>query len=305
MVPDRALSLSDGAIAAWGRAEGAFLSARARDAWRSRSRSTWTSPGRSCSKANREARAARRRWRQAESPGAATRECIPGLEATQPAVRAAQAGARPTRSADALAYLEDELQRFAREATCPDCEGTRLSPLARHVTRARRDPAGAVRAGLWPSCASIFPSSLEAAARASIVTERLLRDIRSRVGALLDLGLDYLSLDRSAATLSGGEIERIRLATQIGSGLVGVLYVLDEPSAGLHARDNERLIASLHRLRDQGNSVLVVEHDEATIRAADHVIDLGPGAGARRAADGAGHACRARRACPTRPREPT
>ena len=112
-----------------------------------------------------------------------------------------------------------------------------------------------------------------------MIAERVLKEIRARLQFLVDVGLDYLTLDRSAATLAGGEAQRIRLASQIGSGLVGVLYVLDEPSIGLHQRDNRRLIETLERLRDLGNTVIVVEHDEETIRVADHVVDIGPGAG--------------------------
>ena len=112
-----------------------------------------------------------------------------------------------------------------------------------------------------------------------MIAERVLKEVDARLGFLLDVGLDYLSLDRPAATLSGGEAQRIRLATQIGSGLVGVLYVLDEPSIGLHQRDNHRLIQTLTRLRDLGNTLIVVEHDEDTIRTADWVVDIGPGAG--------------------------
>ena len=112
-----------------------------------------------------------------------------------------------------------------------------------------------------------------------MIAERVLKEITSALQFLLDVGLDYLSLDRSSATLAGGEAQRIRLASQIGSGLVGVLYVLDEPSIGLHQRDNQRLIETLVRLRDLGNTVIVVEHDEETIRVADHVVDIGPGAG--------------------------
>ena len=111
------------------------------------------------------------------------------------------------------------------------------------------------------------------------IAERVLKEIRARVKFLLDVGLDYLTLSRSAATLAGGEAQRIRLATQIGSGLVGVLYILDEPSIGLHQRDNQRLIETLLRLRDLGNTLIVVEHDEETIRIADHIVDIGPGAG--------------------------
>jgi excinuclease ABC subunit A len=126
--------------------------------------------------------------------------------------------------------------------------------------------------------AAYFPG-LDLSERESMIAHRVLKEVDARLGFMLDVGLDYLSLDRAAATLSGGEAQRIRLATQIGSGLVGVLYVLDEPSIGLHQRDNHRLIQTLTRLRDLGNTLIVVEHDEDTIRAADHVVDIGPGAG--------------------------
>src|SRR5207247_10636781 len=120
---------------------------------------------------------------------------------------------------------------------------------------------------------------LERPERAQMIAERLLKEIRARLGFLVDVGLDYLTLGRPAGTLAGGEAQRIRLATQIGSGLVGVLYILDEPSIGLHQRDNRRLIDTLLRLRDLGNTLIVVEHDEATILEADHIVDIGPLAG--------------------------
>ena len=126
--------------------------------------------------------------------------------------------------------------------------------------------------------AAFFPG-LVLSERDRMIAERVLKEVDARLGFLLDVGLDYLSLDRPSATLSGGEAQRIRLATQIGSGLVGVLYVLDEPSIGLHQRDNHRLIQTLTRLRDLGNTLIVVEHDEDTIRTADWVVDIGPGAG--------------------------
>ncbi len=122
-------------------------------------------------------------------------------------------------------------------------------------------------------------ATLDLSDRDHLIADRVFREVRERMQFLLDVGLDYLTLARSAATLSGGEAQRIRLASQIGSGLVGVLYVLDEPSIGLHQRDNKRLIGTLKRLRDLGNTVIVVEHDEETIRVADHVVDVGPGAG--------------------------
>ncbi len=181
--------------------------------------------------------------------------------------------------ADTLAYLEEDLYRFARETRCPACAGTRLSPLARNVRVHGVTLPALVAMSLREL--SAFVAELARTSAENEVLARLLKDIAARVGALVELGLDYLALERSVITLSGGELERIRLATQIGSSLVGVLYVLDEPSAGLHARDNARLIKSLERLRDQGNSLLIVEHDEATIRAADYVVDLGPGAGAQ------------------------
>ena len=127
--------------------------------------------------------------------------------------------------------------------------------------------------------ADLFFQHLKLTKTQKMIADRILKEVRERLGFLVSVGLDYLTLDRQAGSLSGGESQRIRLATQIGSGLVGVLYILDEPSIGLHQRDNERLIRTLRRLRDLGNTVIVVEHDEDTIRAADHVIDLGPGAG--------------------------
>ena len=129
--------------------------------------------------------------------------------------------------------------------------------------------------------AALFFEHLELDATGHIIASEVLKEIRNRLGFLLNVGLDYLTLDRTAPTLSGGESQRIRLASQIGSGLVGVLYILDEPSIGLHPRDNDRLLDTLHRLRDMGNTVVVVEHDEDTMRAADHIIDFGPGPGVR------------------------
>jgi excinuclease ABC subunit A len=185
-------------------------------------------------------------------------------------------------------HVREELARYQSAKPCPDCAGTRLRREARHVflvdaSRPAGDPSARVpiyrvehqtlRAAL-----DYFTTLRFDGAKAEIA-DKVVREIRARLGFLNDVGLDYLSLDRSADTLSGGEAQRIRLASQIGSGLTGVMYVLDEPSIGLHQRDNERLIGTLRRLRDLGNSVLVVEHDEDAIRAADHVIDMGPGAG--------------------------
>ena len=171
----------------------------------------------------------------------------------------------------------EQLEGFMREVACPACQGTRLKPIARSVTVAGR-PIAELCALPIGELAAVIPGLGLTGADAQIASP-ILDEITTRLEFLLDIGLDYLSLDRSAPTLAGGEAQRIRLATQIGSGLVGVLYVLDEPSIGLHQRDNHRLLETLIRLRDLGNTLIVVEHDEDTIRAADWVVDIGPGAG--------------------------
>jgi excinuclease ABC subunit A len=170
-----------------------------------------------------------------------------------------------------------EIERFMSLRDCPACRGSRLRPESVAVTIADRSIADVVR--LTVKEAARFFETLKLSEREKLIARRVLKEIRERLGFLQNVGLDYLTLDRPAATLSGGEGQRIRLATQIGSSLVGVLYILDEPSIGLHQRDNRRLLETLKRLRDLGNTVLVVEHDEETIRSADYVIDLGPGAG--------------------------
>ncbi|MFQ5990972.1 MAG: excinuclease ABC subunit UvrA [Nitrospiraceae bacterium] len=161
---------------------------------------------------------------------------------------------------------------------CPVCEGTRLKPESLSVKIERRSISEVTR--LSVRAAADYFNSLRLSEREQLIALRILKEIRERLGFLVNVGLDYLTLDRTAATLSGGEGQRIRLATQIGSGLVGVLYILDEPSIGLHQRDNRRLLQTLLRLRDMGNTVVVVEHDADTMLAADHILDLGPGAGA-------------------------
>jgi excinuclease ABC subunit A len=171
----------------------------------------------------------------------------------------------------------EELEKYMNVMPCPSCQGARLKPEALHVLvdgRTIRD----VTALSIRDCLVIF-ESLSLSDKEQEIARRILKEIRERLSFLVNVGLDYLSLDRTSGTLSGGEGQRIRLATQIGSSLVGVLYILDEPSIGLHQRDNARLLATLKRLRDLGNTVLVVEHDEETILEADHLIDMGPGAG--------------------------
>jgi excinuclease ABC subunit A len=180
---------------------------------------------------------------------------------------------RETQSEDARA----EVEAFMAERPCPACGGSRLRPESLGLKIAGRSIADVVRFTIKE--AGAFFASLSFAEREATIARRVLKEIRERLGFLVNVGLDYLTLDRPAGTLSGGEGQRIRLATQIGSSLVGVLYILDEPSIGLHQRDNRRLLDTLKRLRDLGNTVLVVEHDEETIRSADYVLDLGPGAG--------------------------
>ncbi|MEV0744998.1 excinuclease ABC subunit UvrA [Streptomyces sp. NBC_00184] len=171
----------------------------------------------------------------------------------------------------------ERFEGYMREVPCPTCEGTRLKPIVLAVTVMEKSIAQ-VAAMSISECAE-FLGRMKLNARDKKIAERVLKEVNERLKFLVDVGLDYLSLNRAAGTLSGGEAQRIRLATQIGSGLVGVLYVLDEPSIGLHQRDNHRLIETLVRLRDMGNTLIVVEHDEDTIKVADWVVDIGPGAG--------------------------
>ncbi|MHB8765186.1 MAG: excinuclease ABC subunit UvrA [Deferrisomatales bacterium] len=185
---------------------------------------------------------------------------------------------RQVREAKDEAVLE-ELAPYLESQACPTCGGARLRPESRAVTVAGR--AVHQVTALPVAAAEAFFAALELPPREASIAERVLKEVRERLRFLLDVGLGYLTLDRAAGTLSGGESQRIRLATQVGSRLTGVLYILDEPTIGLHPRDNRRLLATLVGLRDLGNSVVVVEHDEETIRAADHVIDMGPGAGER------------------------
>jgi excinuclease ABC subunit A len=171
----------------------------------------------------------------------------------------------------------EELEKYMNVMSCPTCQGARLRPEALHVLVGEKS-IREVTALSIRDCLAFF-ETLELTAKEGEIARRILKEIRERLSFLVNVGLDYLSLERTSGTLSGGEGQRIRLATQIGSSLVGVLYILDEPSIGLHQRDNSRLLETLKRLRDLGNTVLVVEHDEETILEADHLIDMGPGAG--------------------------
>ncbi|HPB76675.1 MAG TPA: excinuclease ABC subunit UvrA, partial [Chromatiaceae bacterium] len=173
--------------------------------------------------------------------------------------------------------LREELAKYLSHQDCPTCAGTRLNPAARHVFVAERSLPQVTRLPVGEALA--FFTTLDLPGQKGEIGARIIKEIAQRLRFLVDVGLDYLTLERSAETLSGGEAQRIRLASQIGAGLVGVMYILDEPSIGLHQRDNARLLGTLTHLRDLGNTVIVVEHDEEAIRAADLVVDLGPGAG--------------------------
>lgn len=183
--------------------------------------------------------------------------------------------------------MRAQLDRYIREIPCPTCHGARLKPeyLAVTIGGSNAKGEGVPERNIWELCelsckdALTYFRGLHLTERQQLIGAPIVKEILARLQFLVNVGLDYLTLSRAAATLSGGEAQRIRLATQIGAGLMGVLYILDEPSIGLHQRDNDRLIATLGNLRDQGNTVIVVEHDEDTIRAADYVIDMGPGAG--------------------------
>ena len=174
-------------------------------------------------------------------------------------------------------WAREQYESYMREVPCPSCSGARLKPSSLAVTVGERSISDVCDMPIGESAK--FLAALKLSDRDRMIAERVTKEINARLGFLLDVGLDYLTLSRSAGTLAGGEAQRIRLASQIGSGLVGTLYVLDEPSIGLHQRDNRRLIDTLHRLRDLGNTVIVVEHDEDTIRESDWIVDIGPGAG--------------------------
>ena len=173
--------------------------------------------------------------------------------------------------------VREELSKYISQKPCPDCHGQRLNQQARHVFI---DDTNLPTITAWPilRCLEFF-NQLALGGRKGKIAEKIVKEVQERLQFLVNVGLDYLTLDRKAGTLSGGEAQRIRLASQIGAGLVGVMYILDEPSIGLHQRDNERLLSTLKRLRDLGNTVIVVEHDEEAIRESDHIVDMGPGAG--------------------------
>ena len=174
-------------------------------------------------------------------------------------------------------YSREEIEQYMRPQPCPSCNGKRLKPESLAVKIGGKSIAEII--GMVPEELIDFINNLQLTERETYIAHQILKEIKARLQFLIDVGLDYISLERPAATLSGGEAQRIRLATQIGSGLMGVLYILDEPSIGLHARDESKLIETLKKLRDLGNTVIVVEHDESMMRSADYIVDIGPGAG--------------------------
>jgi excinuclease ABC subunit A len=274
VVPDPRKSLKDGALAPWSGRESVYFKQTLQILARRR-RFSLETPWRDLGKATRDlilhgSGPGGRDGRRAEGEARPGRDDIGGFEGM---LAVLQRRYRETTSEDVRA----EIERFMSERTCPACRGGRLRPESLAV-RVGGNSIHAVGALTIKEAARFF-AELVLGEREQTIARRVLKEIRERLGFLRDVGLEYLTLDRAAGTLSGGEGQRIRLATQIGSSLVGVLYILDEPSIGLHQRDNRRLLDTLLRLRDLGNTVLVVEHDEETIRTADWVIDLGPGAG--------------------------
>ena len=173
--------------------------------------------------------------------------------------------------------MRDFYEMYMSDSDCPECHGSRLNKNSLAVKVGSKNIQELT--DMQITGIKDYINSLELSKKEEMIAQQIIKELNTRLQFLIDVGLDYLTLSRSAGTLSGGEAQRIRLATQIGSGLTGVLYILDEPSIGLHQRDNDRLIATLKKLRDLGNSVIVVEHDEDTMYAADQIIDIGPGAG--------------------------
>jgi excinuclease ABC subunit A len=274
LVPDEDLSLSEGAIAPWAQGSGSneyfqrVMTALAEDL-----KFSMDAPWHSLPARAKEALLHGQNYRvhvRYRNRYGRERSYTTGFEGVVPFVRRRHAETDSE-------WSRERYEGFMREVPCPECHGARLKPESLGVLVGGHN-ISAVCALAIADCAK-FLKEVDFTARERQIAERVIKEIDARLGFLLDVGLDYLSLNRPSGTLSGGEAQRIRLATQIGSGLVGVLYVLDEPSIGLHQRDNHRLIETLTRLRDLGNTLIVVEHDEDTIATADWVVDIGPGAG--------------------------
>ena len=274
IVPDEALSLSQGAIAPWAQGSGmADYFQRVIAGLAADLKFSVDAPWRSLPERAKEALLHGQNYKvhvTYRNRFGRDRSYTTGFEGAVPFIKRRHAETESD-------WSRERYEGFMREVPCPACAGSRLKPESLAVLLGGRSIAGICALPIR-EC-SAFLDVVDLTDRERQIAERVLKEIQARLGFLLDVGLDYLSLDRPAGTLSGGEAQRIRLATQIGSGLVGVLYVLDEPSIGLHQRDNHRLIETLTRLRDLGNTLIVVEHDEDTIATADWVVDIGPGAG--------------------------
>jgi excinuclease ABC subunit A len=273
VVPDPDLSLEEGAVSPWAGARGEYFG-RVLDAVAEVQGFSVTTPWRSLKKADQKVilygSGTKKVHIQYRNRYGRTRSYNTEYEGIVPYLQRRHGEAESD-------HQRESIEGYMREVPCPDCGGARLKPASLAVTVADRNLFEVCDLSLRDAAAMML--DLVLSKRDHLIADRVLKEIQARMQFLLDVGLDYLSLNRSAATLAGGEAQRIRLASQIGSGLVGVLYVLDEPSIGLHQRDNRKLIDTLLRLRDLGNTVIVVEHDEETIRVADHVVDVGPGAG--------------------------
>ena len=273
LVPNDELSLADGAIAPWGASGSGEYYQRVMKGLADQLGFSMDAPWRSLPKRAREALLHGQNYEvhvRYRNRFGRERSYTTGFEGVVPFV-----GRRHSETDSE--WSRDRYEGYMRETPCPTCGGARLKPEVLAVLVGGRSIAEVCALPIRE--AADFLAELDLSSRERQIAEAVLKEIHARLGFLLDVGLDYLSLERPAGTLSGGEAQRIRLATQIGSGLVGVLYVLDEPSIGLHQRDNRRLIETLTRLRDLGNTLIVVEHDEDTIRSADWVVDIGPGAG--------------------------
>ena len=261
VVPDHELSLAEGALAPWGKPKHSLRHhARATQFWRR------------CEGAlSMEGISLRAKWRNLnEQQRSVILYGTHGFAGTIPALQKMYAESESE-------FFRSELEQFMTERPCTACAGARLRPESLAVKVGSLSIAGLT--GLSVARALDWVQGLELSDKEQAIAAQVFKELQARLHFLNSVGLDYLTLDRAARTLSGGEAQRIRLATQIGSGLVGVMYILDEPSIGLHQRDNERLLSTLQHLRDLGNTLILVEHDEDTIRAADHVVDIGPGAG--------------------------
>jgi excinuclease ABC subunit A len=274
LVPDEDLSLSEGAIAPWAQGSGsAEYFQRVMTALGDDLKFSMDTPWKALPARAREALLHGQNYKvhvRYRNRYGRERSYTTGFEGVVPFVKRRHAETDSE-------WSRERYEGFMREVPCPVCEGARLKPESLAVLVGGRSISAICTLAI-ADCAK-FLKEVDFTARERQIAERVIKEIDARLGFLLDVGLDYLSLNRPAGTLSGGEAQRIRLATQIGSGLVGVLYVLDEPSIGLHQRDNHRLIETLTRLRDLGNTLIVVEHDEDTIASADWVVDIGPGAG--------------------------